>query len=208
MSITEEIPMYLVQQKRIYNGLAAPESEHMQFGKTVTPGQRLNAESLITYKPVIKKGYSGENLTPTRITRLRDVKQPSQRNGSNFRQRSNPTDKKRNEREPAYLAPQNKSHEKAQTVKFPNVIQPENKQRPKTENVTHQDYNQEKVRTSTPEKANSSENRQEHQPANRSQQNNNNEKVQPAKNQNINQPENRNNTTTPAESTSERRRTN
>ena len=62
------------------------------------PGQRMNNGQLEMYRPMVNKNNNRERkAAPERITNLKDVKRPSERNGSN--QQRNATPANRNERQ-------------------------------------------------------------------------------------------------------------
>jgi hypothetical protein len=139
------------------------------------PGQELRNGQLQIYRPLVKKNNDKEQKpAPGRITNLKDVKQPSERNAANQPRNINPSDNNRREQQqnvnPANnnrreqqqnpVRPQNNENNKSQPVQQQNVNPTNNNRREQQQNVNPTVKNKSEQRTTTVKPSNNRRNNQ------------------------------------------------
>ena len=105
------------------------------------PGQEMNNGNFRIYRPEVAKSSGEKNPAPSRITNLKDVKQPSQRNATNqagnLPEKSsqplnaNPSQNVRKEAQPNNIKPQNSNQpQNIRREAQPNNVKPQNSNPP------------------------------------------------------------------------------
>lgn len=154
------------------------------------PGQVLNNNQLQIYRPTIRnnQGSGEERAAPKRITNIKEVKQPSERNAPNQQRNVSPSNEVRKERQPNNVRQQN-NDQINQPQQQRNVNPSENRRMEKRQ---QKEVTQPENRISQPAKqqnANPSENKKQRNNMIRKQNDKNN--VQQPQKQNVIQPDNK-----------------
>lgn len=153
------------------------------------PGQVLNNNQLQIYRPNIRnnQGSGEERAAPKRITNIKEVKQPSERNATNQQRNVSPSNEVRKEHQPNKVRQQNNEINQPQQQR--NVNPSENR---RMEKKQQKEVTQPENRISQPAKqqnTNPSENKKQRDNMIRKQNDKNN--VQQPQKQNMNQPVNK-----------------
>jgi hypothetical protein len=156
------------------------------------PGQELKNGQLHIYRPQVKKNTENEQrLAPSRVTNLKDVKQPSERNSSNQQRNANPTDNNRREKQQNAVIPQNNDNRKSQPEQPRNANPADNNRRDQQQNnVILQNNDNRKSQPEQPRNTNPADNSKREQQNVVIPQNNDKSKSQQAQPKNIKQTEN------------------
>jgi hypothetical protein len=158
------------------------------------PGQSVNNGQLRIYRPDIKKNDNKDQRpVPSKIINLKDVKRPSERNGSNQPPKINPFDNNKREQQPNTVSPPNNNNV-AKPVRPQNANPSRNNNRiPQPGTVNPQNKNNNIARPAQSRIANPSQNgRRPQQPNTVTPQKNNANTARPVQPRNVNPSQNNN----------------
>jgi hypothetical protein len=131
------------------------------------PGQALSNGQLRIYRPqVIKSNEKEQKPAPSRITNLKDLKQPSERNATNQQQNANPSQNNRRVEKPNTVNQRNNNNN-AKSLQQQNANPSQNNRRVEKQNTVNQRNNNNNAKSLQQQNANpSGNNKKVQQPVN------------------------------------------
>ena len=163
---------------------------HVVVQENTKPGQELSNGQLRIYRPQVNRNNDkGQKPAPSRITNLKDVKRPAERNVTNQPQNTNPHDNNKGESQQKVSNPAN-TNSKAQPSQVQKSNPIDNNKQEQHLNTSKPANNNNNVQPAEQHKSTPSENTRHEQPTNTTKPVNNNNNVQPAEQHKSTPPDN------------------